>query len=195
VSSGEAFGAWRGGVAANVAGTSWRLRAIGPAVACLENEWLMVRPTIEDNRCMPLSFGVRLLGVDANAALVQRLKKRYSHPKTANPGYSPEGRGDLPLGARPELVNWLWGRIHSRIPESRRWVVFETATLVHPDSEIVFAFAEGDFYAIRLPAHSRQIAESHGAERMASLGEDWVIGMGPGDAEEWWQSAFEYSAT
>ncbi len=78
---------------------------------------------------------------------------------------------------------------------SRRWVVFETATLVHPDSEIVFAFAEGDFYALRLPPHSRQIAESLGAEGIGSLGDDWVIGMGQSDAEKWWQSAFEHSAS
>ncbi len=144
---------------------------------------------------MPLPFGVKLLGVDANTALLQRLKKRYSHPKTTDPSYSPEGRGNLLLGARPEMVDWLWTHIHSRIPESRRWVVFETATLVHPDSEVVLAFAEGDFYALRLPADSRQFAESLGAEKMATLGDDWVIGMGQRDAEEWWQSAFEHSAS
>ncbi len=142
-----------------------------------------------------LAFGVRLLGVDANTALLQQLKKRYSRPKTPNPSYSPEGRGDLLLSARPEMVDWLWTHIHSRIPESRRWVVFETATLVHPNSEIVLAFEGGGFHALRLPAHSRQIAESLGAERMATLGEDWVIGMRQSDAEEWWQSAFEHSAS
>jgi hypothetical protein len=130
----------------------------------------------------------------SNTAVLQRLKKRYSHPKTTNPSYSPEGRGNLPLGARPGMVDWLWTHIHSRIPESRRWVVFETATLVHPDSEIVLAFAEADFSALRLPAHSRQIAKCAGAERIATLGEDWVTGMGQRDAEEWWQSAFEHSA-
>ena len=56
---------------------------------------------------MPLPFGVKLLGVDANAALLQRLKGRYSHPKTTNPSYPPEGCGNIPLGARPEIVDWL----------------------------------------------------------------------------------------
>jgi hypothetical protein len=149
---------------------------------------------VEDNRSMPLPFGVKLMGVDANAVVLQRLKRRYSHPKTTNPSYSPEGRGDIMLGARPEIVDWLWTHIHSRIPKSRKWVVFETATLVHPDSEIVFAFAEGDFYALRLPPPLRQIAVSAGAKRMAGLGEDWVFGMGLSDTEEWWQSAFDSSS-
>lgn len=140
-----------------------------------------------------LAFGVKLLGVDANITLLQRLRKRYSHPKTANPSYSPEGRGDLLLGARTEIVDWLWTRIHSRIPETRRWVVFETATLVHPISEVIIAFAEGDFYALRLPEESRKVAISAGAMRMSDLGEDWVIGIGETDAEEWWQSAYEHS--
>ena len=42
------------------------------------SRWTVTRPMIEDNRYMPLPFGVRLLGVDANNALLQRLKKRYS---------------------------------------------------------------------------------------------------------------------
>jgi hypothetical protein len=142
-----------------------------------------------------LAFGVKLLGVDANAALLQRLKKRYGHPKTANPSYSPEGRVDLRLGARPEIVDWLWTHIHSRIPEARRWVVFETATLVHPESEVIIAFAEGDFYALRLPEHSEKVAVSAGAKGMADLGKDWVAGMGEADAEEWWRSAFEHSGS
>ena len=148
-----------------------------------------------DNRCMSLPFGVKLLGVDANAALLQRLKRRYSHPKATNPSYSPEGRVDLPLGARPEIVDWLWTHIHSRIPKARRWVVFETATLVHPDSEVIIAFAEGGFYAMRLPEQSRRNAVLVGAKTMTDLEDDWVTGMGEADAEEWWRSAFEHSAT
>lgn len=143
---------------------------------------------------MALPFGVKLLGIDDNTALLQRLNRRHSHPKTKNPSYSPEGRVGLTLGARPEIVDWLWMHIHSRIPKARRWVVVETATLVHPDSEIIIAFAEGDFYALRLPEQSRKNAESAGARRMSDLGVDWVIGMREADAEEWWRSAFEYSA-
>jgi hypothetical protein len=143
-------------------------------------------------RMEQLAFGVRLFGIPANAALLSRLEKRYSHPKTTNPSYSPEGRGNLQLGARPEIVDWLWTHIHSRIPEARRWVVFETATLVHPASEVVFAFAEGDFYALRLPYDSRKIALLAGAKKLADLGGDWVIGTG--DAIEWWRRAYEHSA-
>jgi hypothetical protein len=142
---------------------------------------------------MPIPFGVKLLGVGANAAVLKRLKNRFSHPKTTNPTHSPEGLGSL-LGARPEMVDWLWTRIHKRIPDSRRWVVSETATLVHPDSEIIFAFAEGGYYALRLPADSRNMAEFAGAKRLADLGDDWVIGMRKSDPEEWWQSAFEHSS-
>lgn len=144
---------------------------------------------------MHLPIGAKLLGVDANAAPLQRLKKRYSHPKTANPSYSPEGREYLSLGAQPAIVDWLWTHVHRSIPESRRWVVYETATLVHPNTEVILAFAEGGFYALRLPTQSREIAVAAGAKRMTDLGEDWVIGMGESDAEEWWQSAFQHSAT
>jgi hypothetical protein len=79
-----------------------------------------------------------------------------------------------------------------------------TATLVNPESEIIFAFAAGTFYALRLPVPTRDIAIAAGAVsstriggsavQLSMLGEEWVIGMGVKDAEEWWRSAFEYSA-
>jgi hypothetical protein len=157
---------------------------------------------------MSLPFGVKLLGVEANLPLLKRLDGRYSHTNEywkSNPSCSPESLGPCPaLGTRPDLVEWLWVHIHSRIPASRRWVVMGTASLVNPKSEIVFAFAAGTFYALRLPVPTRDIAIAAGAvsstriglsaAQLSMLGEEWVTGMGVNDAEEWWQSAFEYSA-
>ena len=153
---------------------------------------------------MAIPFGVRLLGIDANLPLLRHLSGRYSHLKrywAANPSCSPEDVGPSPaLGTRPDLVEWLWTHIQGRIPSSRRWVV-----LANPDSEIVFAFAAGSNYALRLPARAREAAISAGAKRvmgtgsatvdLSVIGEEWVFGMGQSDAEEWWQRALEYSAS
>jgi hypothetical protein len=163
---------------------------------------------LEDNQLMPLPFGVRLVGIEANLPLLRHLSGRYGHLNkywAENPSCSPEDVGPAPaLGTRPDLVNWLWKHIHSRIPLSRPWVVLGTAVLAHPDSEIVFAFAAGTRYALRLPAHTRKLAIAAGAKRktgtggsamdLATIGDEWVFGTGPRDAEEWWDSAFEYSA-
>jgi hypothetical protein len=91
------------------------------------------------------------------------------------------------------------------VPSSRRWVVLGTPVLVNPDSEIVFAFAAGSNYALRLPAHTREAAISAGAKRstgtggatvdLSVIGEEWVFGMGQSDAEEWWHRALEYAAS
>lgn len=157
---------------------------------------------------MAIPFGVKLLGVAANLPLLRHFSGRYSHLKgywAANPSCSPEEVGPSPaLGTRPDLVEWLWNDIHNKIPSSRRWVVMGTPVLTHPDSEIVFAFAAGANYALRLPPDTRRTAIAAGANwstgtgsatvDLSAIGEEWVFGMGQRDAEEWWQSAFEYSA-
>jgi hypothetical protein len=158
---------------------------------------------------MGIPFGVRLLGIEANLSLLRHLSGRYSHLKgywAANPSCSPEDVGPSPaLGTRPHLVEWLWEHIQRRIPSSRPWVVLGTPVLVNPDSEIVFAFAAGSDYALRLPAQTREAAIAAGAKRSAGtggatvnlsvIGEEWVFGMGQSDAEEWWHRALEYSAS
>src|SRR5215469_11950182 len=112
-------------------------------------------------------FGIKLLGVNANIPLLRHLSGRYSHRKRyreANPSCSPEDVGPQPaLGTRPDLVEWLWGHIHSRLPSSRRWVVFGTVVLVNPESEIIFAFAAGTNYALRLPDSTLELAIAAGA--------------------------------
>ena len=156
---------------------------------------------------MVLPFGIKVLGVEANAPLLRHLSRRYSHLKgywEANPSRSPEEVGPAPaLGTLPDLITWLWEHIHSRVPSSTRWVVSGTAVLVNPESEIIFAFAAGSNYALRLPEKMRKNAVAAGAQQkigsgastidLADIGEEWVFGMGTADAEEWWDSAFEYS--
>jgi hypothetical protein len=158
---------------------------------------------------MTIPFGVKLLGVEANLPLLRHLSGRYSHLKgywAANPSCSPEDVGPSPaLGTRPDLVEWLWTHMQGSVPSSRRWVVLGTPVLVNPDSEIVFAFAAGSNYTLRLPAHTREAAISAGAKRstgtggatvdLSVIGEEWVFGMGQSDAEEWWHRALEYAAS
>ena len=162
-----------------------------------------------DNQSMAIPFGVRLLGVTPNLPLLHHLSNRYGHLKrywAANPSCSPEDVGVAPaLGTRSDLMKWLWEHIHSRIPMSRRWVVLGTAVLVHPESEIIFAFAAGPDYALRLPENTRQLAVAAGAQTkkgtgraaidLSPLGGEWVFGLGQADAEGWWESAFKYAAT
>jgi hypothetical protein len=158
---------------------------------------------------MALPFGIKLMGNNANVPLLHYLSKRYSHQKSywaANPSCSREDVGPAPgLGTHPDVIEWLWKHMHERIPSSRCWVVLGTPVLVHPVSEVVFAFAGGTCYALRLPADVREVAVAAGAKQriigtsgaigdLSAIGEEWVYGMFRKDHEEWWRRAFEHSA-
>jgi len=151
---------------------------------------------------MPIPFGVKLLGVQENSRLLPWLLSRYREARNtwaANPSCSPD---DVPnpyfsLGTRPDVIEWVWKDIQRTVPSSRRWVAMGTPVLVHPDSEIVFMFAMGTGYAIRLPEEARAQAIAVGAKRsigrmdLTAVTDDWVVGMGSKDKPEWWLSAFE----
>ncbi len=78
-------------------------------------------------------------------------------------GQSPSAaeRGDCPphevadpyrkLGAHPDLVERLWDELGGALPRPCRWVARGTPALAHPDSGVLFGFAGGTVYALRLP--------------------------------------------
>jgi hypothetical protein len=55
------------------------------------------------------------------------------------------------LGTHPDLVQRVWDEITTELPVDCRWVVYDRPVLVRPDTGIIFAFAGGTGYAMRLP--------------------------------------------
>jgi hypothetical protein len=157
---------------------------------------------------MNIPLSARIVGLEENKPLVRFLTGRYSHGNkfwSENPSVPAEEVGlSAPLGTIPEVQAWLWTHIHSFLPESKCWVVLGTPVLVNPHSGIIFAFAAGPTYALRLPNESRQTAIEMGARQvkrnggatvdLSQLGDKWVIGLGRQDSPDWWKSAFEFSS-
>jgi len=66
---------------------------------------------------------------------------------------SPESIADpyMTLGTHPEAVSRLWDDITLRLPVRCQWIVHGTPALVRLDSGVLFGFAAGTIYGLRLP--------------------------------------------
>lgn len=102
------------------------------------------------------------------------------------------------LGAHPDVVERLWGRLNAALPEDAAFLVGHGPALVHPHSRIVVALALGTQYALRLPAGRVTEAMAAGATEVhtfatsggtldlrTTLGPGWVFGAWSDAEGEW----------
>jgi hypothetical protein len=102
------------------------------------------------------------------------------------------------LGAHPDIVEHLWTRLNTALPLDGRFLVADTAALVHPDSGVILAVALGTQYAVRLTGG--RLAEASGAgfetshrfstvgrtlDLATTFGEGWVFGRYDPREGEW----------
>lgn len=102
------------------------------------------------------------------------------------------------LGAHPDIVEQLWTRLNGALPVDARFLVADTAALVHPESGVVVAVALGTQYALRLAGDSLAKARDAGFETShefvtvartldlaSTFGEGWVFGRHDPREPDW----------
>jgi len=109
----------------------------------------------------------------------------------------------LTLGSHPEIVERVWQQIGSAMPTKCRFNVCGTPALVQPDSGVLFAFALGTQYCLRLPPSLIETAlqaQVKTSTRWASgkitdiqheLGPDWIFGSWKPAEIEWCLAAYQ----
>lgn len=111
------------------------------------------------------------------------------------------------LGGNPAIVDRLWDRLNAALPADSRWLVFDAAALVHPESGVLLAAAVGTQYALRLlPEHLAEAAVA-GAELVhafrsvgttldlpSTFGSDWIFGRFDEREGGWLRVSYDASA-
>ncbi len=108
------------------------------------------------------------------------------------------------LGSNPAVVDRLWDDLNAALPANARWLVFDSAALVHPVSGLILAAAVGTQYALRLLPEHRAVAVASGAEVVhtfktvgttldlpATFGTDWVFGAWDDREPAWLRASYE----
>jgi hypothetical protein len=146
----------------------------------------------------------------ANTMVLHYMARRagvLQHPLIAAPSSVPDPY--YTLGAHPDVVERLWQDLNEGLPADCRWIVRGFPSLVHPETGIIFAYAGGTTYALRLPEAERRQALQRGAKQVqvfpayptlgitgatVELGDEWVFGRWYKD-EDWWCLAAYEAAT
>jgi hypothetical protein len=108
------------------------------------------------------------------------------------------------LGSNPAVVDYLWDTLNAALATDARWLVFDSAALVHQASGVILAVAIGTQYALRLVPESRAAAVASGAEVMhiftsvgtaldlaSTFGPDWVFGSRDEREPTWIRASYE----
>jgi hypothetical protein len=126
-------------------------------------------------------------------------------PEGRAPEQDPERTRDAytTLGTHSDIVGRLWDDFSAQMTRDCRWILYGSPVLVHPDTGVVFGWAGGTVYALRLPPHEHAAAIRAGAETvhhfpahpelhidastldLAAFGPEWVFG-GWFEGEELW---------
>ena len=137
----------------------------------------------------------------ANAALLRHLKREF--PTRIEQQSPDEVRQPyLSLGTHPEIVERLWDQLAVDLPEKCAWVLYGRPVLVRPSTGIVFAWATGHVYALRLGPDAHNAALRAGAGRLhtfsdgstldlAGFGPEWLFGMWFRDEPAWCRAAWD----
>lgn len=108
------------------------------------------------------------------------------------------------LGSNPAVVDRLWDVLNAALPADARWLVFDSAALVHQASGVILATAIGTQYALRLRPEHHALAVAGGAELMhtfrtvgttldlpAIFGPNWVFGAWDEREPAWLWASYE----
>ena len=113
------------------------------------------------------------------------------------------------LGTHPDIIGRLWDDFSAIMRRDCRWILYGRPVLVHPDTGVVFGFADGSLtYALRLPPHEHAAAIRAGAHTvhhypaspgigaaastldLADFGPEWIFGGWFEGEELWCMAAF-----
>jgi len=156
----------------------------------------------------------------ANAALLAyfRSLERTARDVAEHPGYESCDPAEVPLedvwlGAHPDVLTQMRGPVAAKLPEPCHWVVLGIPVLAHPHTGVIFAWAGGMDYALRLPRDELSAALRAGARQvyharanqwtgtpawtldLRDIGPDWCFGHYRAEEAEWCLSAFHAAAT
>ena len=108
------------------------------------------------------------------------------------------------LGSNPAVVDRLWEVLNAGLPADARWLVFDSAALVHPTSGVILAAAIGTQYALRLLPADFAAAIGGGAERVhafrsvgttldltTTFGPEWAFGLWDEREGAWLRASYE----
>ncbi|HMD90377.1 MAG TPA: hypothetical protein VKF38_14540 [Anaerolineaceae bacterium] len=108
----------------------------------------------------------------------------------------------LSLGSHPDIIERVWKQIGSAMPSDCRFIVCGTPALVQTDNGILFAFALGTQYCLRLPAsliETAHLANAKTSTRWSNgkvediqkeLGDGWIFGSWMAAEIEWCKASF-----
>jgi hypothetical protein len=156
---------------------------------------------------MSSNLAPRLLSLPANAAFLGHFSRNRQDSRWAqHPSCAPEevDKPYLTLGTHPDCVVQLWDRLGGKLPTDCRWVAWGTPILVNPVSSLVFAFAGGTVYGLRLSPGDRQQAVASGYQqehtfsnrvlfKVSDFGAGWFFGKWKTIEEEWISNAYQYA--
>lgn len=116
------------------------------------------------------------------------------------------------LGSHPDCVTRIWEALDAGLPARCRWIVHDTPVLAHPLTGVIFAFAGGTTYALRLVRGDLEAALRAGAEQvhhfpaypalgigastldLRAIGPDWIFGAWRREEQAWCENAFQAAA-
>lgn len=106
-------------------------------------------------------------------------------------------------GSHPDVVERVWDEIGKALLTDCRCLVYGSPALVHPESGILLAFANGTTYCLRLTSSVMEEAVNAGVKTYTKwsstrdmdtrrdLGPDWIFGGWNSNEIRWCQIAYE----
>jgi len=141
----------------------------------------------------------------ANELLLRYLRDHFHGPERLADCAAAEVDTYTDLGTHPDVSRQLWHTLGGALPEDCARVVHGTPVLAHARTGVIFAFAGGAGYALRLPPAALALARAAGATTLArsSLGDTldltrfgpgWIWGRYLADEAAWCRAAFQHAA-
>jgi uncharacterized protein YggU (UPF0235/DUF167 family) len=108
----------------------------------------------------------------------------------------------MDAGCHPEVVERIWDQLGRVLPHDCRALLGHHPVLAHSISGVVFAFAYGTAYVMRVPLEQRAVADELGlrttrrwssgevTDLAVELGKDWRFGAWRDEEYEWCRQAY-----
>ncbi len=106
-------------------------------------------------------------------------------------------------GSHPDVVERVWNQIGKALPVDCRCLVYGSPALVHPESGILLAFANGTTYCLQLAPSLMEEAiraevktytkwsSSRDMDTRRDLGPDWIFGGWSSNEIRWCKTAYD----